>query len=80
LIGLIVRQGLGIAGIGIAIGLVTALAAGSAVESLLYGVSGRDPVVVGVVLTLLLTASTAAALVPAWRASRLDPSVVLRSE
>lgn len=69
-----------VAVVGIAAGVVLALAAGRFVASLLYGVSPGDPgVLVGVSLTLLAVAA-AAALAPGWRAARVDPAIALQSE
>ncbi len=76
----ILRQSLGLAAIGIALGLIVALAAAGAVAPLLYDVSPRDPLVlVTVTLTLLLVAALAG-IVPASRAARIDPITALRVE
>ena len=75
----IVRQGAIVALAGLAVGLAAALAGGRAIESLLYGVSPRDPVVyIATTLTLLLVA-LAACWVPARRAARLSPVDALRA-
>jgi predicted permease len=80
IIQLIVRQALGLTLIGLAIGLVVAIAAAGALEPVLYRVSPRDPLVLaGVALTLLLVAAAAAA-IPAMRAARIDPVTALRTE
>lgn len=64
---------------GIAVGLAAALAGGRAIESLLYGVSPRDPgVFIATTLALLLVALLACWL-PARRAARLNPVEALRS-
>jgi predicted permease len=76
----VVGSGLRVVGFGVLVGVGAALALGRLVESLLYGVSARDPVVfAGVAVTLLVVATIAAAL-PAWRATRLDPVRALRAE
>jgi predicted permease len=76
----ILRQSLALAAIGIALGLIVALAAAGALAPLLYDVSPRDPLVlVTVTLTLLLVAALAG-IVPASRAARIDPNVALRVE
>lgn len=68
------------AAIGIALGCVLALMAGRLVQSLLVGVSARDPVTLAVVVSTLLLVSVAAALLPARRAARIDPVDALRAE
>ncbi len=77
---MIVAQGVGIAVVGVAIGTVIALWAGRWVEPLLFAQKARDPMVFGVVATLLLVVAAAAALRPAVRATRVDPTVALRSD
>jgi putative ABC transport system permease protein len=77
---MVLGQGLRMAIIGVAIGVAIAMAAGGRLAPLLLGVGPRDPVVtIGVALALGLTA-TLAGLIPAWRASRVDPADALRSE
>ena len=79
-LGLIVRQGMRPAVFGLVIGLCVAAAMTRVITSLLFQVSTIDPIVfAGVALVLLLVAATAC-LVPARRASLLDPIVALRSE
>jgi putative ABC transport system permease protein len=77
---LVVGEGLRTVAIGVAFGVVTALAAGRAIAALLYGVAPRDPAVIVQVSLLLLIVAGLAALVPAWRASRVDPMTALKSE
>jgi putative ABC transport system permease protein len=77
---MVLGQGLRLAIIGVAIGIAIALAAGGRLAPLLLGVGPRDPLVtIGVALALGLTAMVAG-LIPAWRASRVDPADALRSE
>ena len=77
---IVLGQGLWFAIMGLAIGLAIALVAGGQLEPLLFGVGPRDPLVtVGVALALGVTALLAG-LIPAWRASRVDPAEALRSE
>jgi putative ABC transport system permease protein len=79
-IGLVVRQVLAITGIGIVVGAAGALAAGTVLTKLLFGVKASDPLTfVGVSLALAAVALVAAA-VPAWRAARLDPVTAMRAE
>lgn len=77
---LVLRQGLGMALAGVAIGLLAALALGRLVSSLLYDVSPSDPRVLALVAALLSAVSLMASLVPAVRATRVDPIEALRSE
>jgi hypothetical protein len=77
---LVVLEGLRPVAIGAAFGVALALALGRLVASLLYGVSSRDPMTLVVSVGVLLVAGVVAGLIPAWRASRVDPVVALRSE
>ena len=77
---LVLGQGLMLAGIGVVVGLLGALALSRALTGLLYGVSPQDPIVyAGVSLLLLLVAAAASAL-PARRAAAVDPVTALRME
>ena len=64
--------------IGIAVGAAGALLAARVLEKLVYGIKASDPLTLAVVAAALLVVSIAASLLPAWRASRLDPVTVLR--
>ena len=76
----IMKQGLLLTGIGVAAGLAGALGLNRVMASLLFGVQPTDPATLaGVTATILLVAAVACGL-PAWRASRLDPNVVLRDD
>ena len=66
--------------IGLGLGLVLSLAATRIFQSLLFGTKPLDPVVLTGVIATLLAVAVLASLVPAWRASRLDPMQALRSE
>ena len=77
---LVVRQGMILALIGVVVGLAGALALNRVMSSLLFGVTERDPVTFGVVAALLLVVALIACLVPARRATKVDPLVALRYE
>lgn len=77
---LVVVRSLSLAAGGVALGLVMAAAGAPALRSLLYGVGAVDPFTFASVAVLLLAVSVLASAIPAWRASRVDPVAVLRSE
>ncbi len=77
---MVVREGLAVAGAGLAAGVLGALALSRLLESLLYGVKPTDPRVYGVLLLLLGTVALLALIVPARRATRVDPLITLRAE
>lgn len=79
MLGLVLGQGLRLAVAGLAIGIAAALALSRVVASLLYGVSATDlATFVGVPVALALIAMLAT-LVPARRATRVDPVVAMRT-
>jgi len=80
ILGLIFRQGMGLAMMGVAIGFVGAIAASRALITLLFGISPLDPVTYMGVIALLLGVSALACLVPARRAAGIDPAITLRAE
>lgn len=75
---LMVRQALGPVLLGTVIGLVGALAIGRLMEQILFQVSARDPLTLGLVAVVLGLVALSASYVPAARASRLDPVKALR--
>jgi putative ABC transport system permease protein len=77
---LVIVQGMKPTLAGIGIGLIAALALGRVATSLIYGVSSRDLVTFLAVTLLLILVSFAASLIPAFRATRVDPLAVLRDE
>jgi macrolide transport system ATP-binding/permease protein len=77
---MVMRQGLSVAAVGIAGGLFLAWLAARAIASGLYGVSALDPLAWGGALTLSLMSAAAANFIPARRASRVDPSIALRTD
>jgi predicted permease len=76
----IVREGMTVAAAGVFVGIAGALALSRAVESLLYGTRPRDPVTFAAAASILLGVACAASLIPALRASRIDPVTALRHE
>jgi putative ABC transport system permease protein len=80
LLRLVLRQGLALAAIGIAIGLFGSIMLTRVLETLLFGVSTRDAKTFLVVAILLLVAALVACYVPARRAARADPIAALRAE
>jgi len=77
-LGLVVRQGMTLASLGVALGMVGAVAASRELVALLFGVSPLDPATYAGVVALLAAVAAAACAVPAWRASRVDPASTLR--
>jgi putative ABC transport system permease protein len=77
---MIVGQGMLLATIGVAIGVVAAFLLGWAVEMLLFGVSGRDPLTFIALPLVLVLVALLASYVPARRATRVDPMIALRAE
>jgi predicted permease len=77
---LVVRQGMGLAAAGIMIGLIGAVALTRLMASFLYGVHATDIVTFSAVPVLLGAIALLAAYVPAWRATQVDPMMVLREE
>jgi predicted permease len=80
IVALIVRDGLRVVLAGIALGVVVALWSGRFVAPLLFEVSPSDPLVLAGVAIALGAAALAASLVPALRASRVDPNIALRAD
>jgi predicted permease len=74
----VMKEGLVLAGIGVVLGLSGAIALNRLIAAFLFGVTPTDvPTVAGVTATMMIVA-VGACLLPAWRASRLDPNAVLR--
>jgi predicted permease len=80
LVGLVMTEALRVTGIGVVIGLLIAGALSGWIEPLLYEVAGGDPLTFSVVPALLLVVALTAGVVPAWRATRVDPQLALRAE
>jgi putative ABC transport system permease protein len=79
-VAMVLRQALAVAAIGAAIGGLVAIAAVIVIQAEVFGVSGVDVAALGGSAALLTAAMLLASILPAWRAARLDPNVVLRQE
>jgi predicted permease len=77
---MVVGEGLRVVAVGILIGVALALGGGRYIASMLFDVSARDPLTVSVVALVLLLVAIAASLIPAWRATRVDPVSALRAD
>ena len=78
--GLVIRQGMTPAIVGLGVGLLASVAIGRVVESMLFGISSRDLVTYTTVITLMVSGALAACLFPARRAASVDPAVSLRAD
>jgi ABC-type antimicrobial peptide transport system permease subunit len=78
---LVLRETIGLAGLGILIGIPIAVAASRLIETFLYGLTPTDPIIIGASTMFLLWMALIAGYLPSRRASRPDPVVVvLRNE
>jgi ABC-type antimicrobial peptide transport system permease subunit len=77
-ISMILRETMGLVGVGLGLGGVLAYAASRLIDSRLYGVAPQDPFISALAVGLLVLVAFSAAYVPARRASRLDPMAALR--
>jgi putative ABC transport system permease protein len=77
-LGLVMRQGLLLVIAGMGLGLVASLAVTRALSSLLWSVSPTDPITYAIVLLTILGVGAVASVLPARRASRIDPLRVIR--
>jgi ABC-type antimicrobial peptide transport system permease subunit len=75
---LFLRKGVALAGVGIAAGVVISASTASMMASLLYGVRPHDPAVFLIVPLLLFAVAVLASYLPARRATKIDPMIVLR--
>jgi putative ABC transport system permease protein len=76
----VLREGGRVTAVGIGIGVLLALGAGQLLQGLLYGVDAVEPVVLVTAPLILLASSLLASYIPALRATKVDPTVALRSE
>jgi putative ABC transport system permease protein len=79
IIRLVVGQALTLVLVAVAIGVAAALGLTTLVSALLFGVGARDPLTIAGVAILLALIGLVASSVPAWRASRIDPTRILRA-
>jgi putative ABC transport system permease protein len=79
-LGLITSEGMRLVAVGVLIGLGGAFVLGRSLESVLYGVTSRDPLTTFGVAVMLVVVALAACLLPARRAARIDPLIALRQE
>lgn len=77
---MVVRQGMALVGIGAIVGIGTALLSARLFSSLLYGVQPSDPAAITTVTAILLATAALANAIPALRAVRTEPQIVLRGE
>jgi predicted permease len=76
----VLKQGLSLTTIGIAAGLAGAFALNQVIASLLFGVRPTDPTTLALVVVTIVAVAVVACWLPAWRATRVDPLVALRTE
>jgi putative ABC transport system permease protein len=80
ILGLVVEGGIGTLAIGIVIGSAIAFVMARFVASLLFGVSTTDPTTLIAAIVILACIGIAASVIPGWRATRVDPMTVLRTD
>jgi ABC-type antimicrobial peptide transport system permease subunit len=79
-VAMVMRRGMALVGVGTVTGLIAAYALAGVARSLLFGVAPSDPMVLGLVSTVLAAVAAVACYVPARRASKVDPLVALRQD
>lgn len=77
---MVMRQGIGLAIGGVAVGLVASLGVTRVVRSLMNGMLPANPLTFLMVATLMIAVALIASFLPAWRATRVDPVIALRHE
>jgi ABC-type antimicrobial peptide transport system permease subunit len=79
-VGLVMRNGLGLVAIGLALGLAAAAGAARLIQTLLFDVRPLDPFVYGGVTAVFTIVAALACLIPSARAARIDPLRALRAD
>jgi putative ABC transport system permease protein len=79
-VALVVGQAMAMAAAGVGIGVLLALWGGRSLHAMLFGVGPRDPLALGGASVFLLVVALIAALAPALRASRIDPTIAMRAD
>ena len=77
---LVLGSAAGVVVTGAAVGLVVATLLSGLLETVLFGVQPLDPATFGAVISVLLLTAALSTAVPAWRATRVDPAVIMRGE
>jgi putative ABC transport system permease protein len=77
---LVLRDSAKLLAIGLSLGLAGGVGVGFTMKSMLFGLSPLDPLSLGLVVALLSAVTMTATALPAWRASRIDPVIALRTE
>lgn len=77
---LVMKEVLVLLGIGLAVGVPAAIGLGRYVSSQLYGITANDPWIAGITMIVMIAVASAAGLIPAQKASRIDPILALRCE
>ena len=80
ILGMVVGDGLALAGLGVAIGLAATFAVMKLIAAMLFGVSATDPASMAAAATVMVLVAAAACLIPAMRAARVDPMIALRAD
>ena len=79
-LGLVLGRGLWLSGTGLVLGLAASLGLTRVIATLLFNVNPIDPVTLTIVAVVIVLVAAAACIIPAWRATRVDPLIVLKSE